>query len=343
MYVRAHLLLPLLLSLFLLVVLMSTSTASSSAPTGDVVKLINAFRGLPRAEQATFLAQIDPQVLSSNNIRYPEMPPWYLSLRAQPNSVVVDEYVPEYNDEAWRLSPESGFGGTDLMHSSSRSPVRVLQYTLLKAPEGVEKDALPYPRLVGAAYFSEAAEGHKGLCHGGSMCALCDDALGWIGFCADGSVRPWAGYTVQVLAYVCTHAYIMLGTTLFLTLFLTLLHKVDTTLKKSVPTGSLLKIEAWVERREGPRKVWAECRLSDADDGTVYCTGKGLVLLKPEYATAGPTATIATATAPATATATATATVTATATETETETATVAATDSDSDVRDKNGAKKPKL
>jgi hypothetical protein len=57
---------------------------------------------------------------------------------------------------------------------------------------------------------------------------------------------------------------------------------VDTTLKKSVPTGSLLKVEAWVERREGPRKIWASCRLTDAD-GTVYCTGKGLVLLKPEF------------------------------------------------------------
>jgi hypothetical protein len=66
------------------------------------------------------------------------------------------------------------------------------------ADADADTDPLPYPRLVGAAYFSEAAEGHQHLCHGGSMCALCDDALGWMGFCADGSVRPWAGYTVQV-------------------------------------------------------------------------------------------------------------------------------------------------
>jgi hypothetical protein len=36
----------------------------------------------------------------------------------------------------------------------------------------------PGPSLVGFVYFSKQAESHKGLCHGGSMCALMDDAIG---------------------------------------------------------------------------------------------------------------------------------------------------------------------
>jgi len=197
---------------FLLVTLvLMLASGSSPAASGDVLKLINAFKGMPRADQVTFLQQIQPLPTQS-----PALPQWYLTLRAQPGAVVVDDLVREYTDEAWRLSPESGFGGTDLIHCASRSPVRILQYTLLKAPapraaeqsNGADADADPlkYPRLVGAAYFSEAAEGHQHLCHGGSMCALCDDALGWMGFCADGSVRPWAGYTVQVRrTSLCTY------------------------------------------------------------------------------------------------------------------------------------------
>lgn len=39
---------------------------------------------------------------------------------------------------------------------------------------------------------------YTGLCHGGSFCALMDDAIGWMGFCVSGAVKPWSGYTVQV-------------------------------------------------------------------------------------------------------------------------------------------------
>ncbi len=82
-----------------------------------------------------------------------------------------------------------------------------------------------------------------------------DDAIGWMGFCVSGSCRPWSGYTVQV----------------------------NTSLKKSVAVGSVLRLEAWVKKREGARKFWISTRLSDpSDENCVYCEGEGLFLLSPE-------------------------------------------------------------
>ncbi len=93
------------------------------------------------------------------------------------------------------------------------------------------------------------------------MCALMDDCIGWMGFCSDvqAGPRPWSGFTVQI----------------------------DTSLKKSVKVGQLLQVEAWIERRDGPRKVWVGCRLFDplSPTETVHCTAKGLFLLSPEYVT----------------------------------------------------------
>ena len=58
--------------------------------------------------------------------------------------------------------------------------------------------------------------------------------------------------------------------------------QIDTSLKKSVSVGSLLKIEAWIERREGSRKVWICSKLTDPVDGTLHCSARGLFLLSPE-------------------------------------------------------------
>ena len=111
----------------------------------------------------------------------------------------------------WRVDEnrlDDGFHGSDFCHSSS-SPVRIIQYLLLS--KGVEDlassssssstDPLPslsYPRLVAPVLFTPRAESGRGYCHGGSMCAVMDDAIGWMGFCASGECRPWEGFTVQV-------------------------------------------------------------------------------------------------------------------------------------------------
>eukprot|EP01034_Spumella_vulgaris_P031597 gene31597-39033_t len=120
--------------------------------------------------------------------------------------------------------------------------------------ENSEINETDFPKIIGPAFFSAKAESHKGLCHGGSFCALMDDAIGWMGFCVSGEVRPWTGYTVQV----------------------------NTSLKKSVRVGSTLKLEAWVNRKEGARKYWITSRLSDPLTGDVHCEAEGLCLLSPE-------------------------------------------------------------
>lgn len=159
--------------------------------------------------------------------------------------------IREWDDEEWRLT-EGGFSGRDFCHSKQAS-VRIVNYALLP-PRSVVED--PFPRLVGPTYFSPLSESHRGLCHGGSFCALMDDVIGWLGFCVSGCVMPWSGYTVQV----------------------------NTSLKKSVKVGSVLRLESWVSHQEGPRKYWIHARLSDPDSKDVHCEGNGLFLLNPEHA-----------------------------------------------------------
>ena len=239
----------------------SQTTDGDGGGDDEVRNLLQSIRRLAPNQQTLLLQQLAIGTQSSTPIAYPTLPLWYEVIKAQANVVVVDDSVREYRDEMWRLR-DGGFSGTDLMHSQSRAACRVLEYLLI--PNELTNEPESGPRLIGAAYFSEASEGHKGKCHGGSMCALCDDALGWIGFCAEGNVpKPWSGYTVQV----------------------------DVSLKKPVIVGSLLRIEAWIERREGPRKIWACCKLVDPETEQVHCTAKGLFLLSPEYITPPPTTT----------------------------------------------------
>lgn len=191
---------------------------------------------------------IDSQVVSGKI-------PWIDFLKSNYQGKVVT--LREWRDEEWRKDPNGGgFSGTDFCHSKT-SAVQIQEYLLFSKSDShlLSKSCeLEYPFLVGAAFFSEKCESHRGLCHGGTFCALMDDAIGWMGFCFSGEVRPWCGYTVQV----------------------------NTALKKAVKIGSVLKLESWVLRREGKRKVWISSRLVDPESGDVHCEGEGLFLLSPE-------------------------------------------------------------
>ena len=138
--------------------------------------------------------------------------------------------------------------GYDYCHSKSAS-VRVMEYILIKS------ETETFPRLFAPVHFTPKSESHKGKCHGGSMCAVMDDALGWMGFSYGTEILPWSGYTVQV----------------------------NTSLKKPVDVGSILKLEAWVDRLEGTRKVWVKARLSNGDTNEIHCEGEGLFLKSPEF------------------------------------------------------------
>lgn len=198
------------------------------------------------------------------------LPVWFQELSQHPEAKPLN--VQEWVDEEWRVK-EGGFQGYDFCHSR-QAAVRVVDYIMLPAGNGMtdakqEKDVNVhslgsekgsteqfFPRLVGVAYFSPRAESHRGLCHGGSFCALMDDIIGWLGFCTSGEVRPWSGYTVQV----------------------------NTALRKPVKVGSVLRLEAWVDRKEGNRKYWIKSKLIDHDSGEVHCEGDGLFLASKEQA-----------------------------------------------------------
>lgn len=237
---------------------MSSAATSSS-------RIDHILRSMPELS-ADSLKKLEQLLLETITIPsaldYPPLPDWFEAIKRSSDDVIlVDTGVHDVDrDEDWRLN-EGGYSGTDLIHSSSRAPCRVLEYCLLPSvSDSVTTDSNDiHPRLIGCAYFSEAAEGHKGLIHGGAMCALMDDCIGWMGFCSDlkAGPRPWSGFTVQI----------------------------DTTLKKPVKVGSLLQVEAWIEKREGPRKVWVGCRLVDPSSPTetVHCTARGLFLLSPEF------------------------------------------------------------
>jgi len=180
---------------------------------------------------------------------------WFEKLKLLPSGKILS--VPEWSDETWRQSPDGGgFMGTDFCHSAE-SAVRILDYILFDkdSKEILSKNVdLEFPFLVGAVNFTNKCESHRGLCHGGTFCALMDDAIGWMGFCVSGEVKPWCGYTVQV----------------------------NTALKKPVKIGSTLQLESWVVRKEGLRKFWISSRLMDPQSKDVHCEAEGLFLLSAD-------------------------------------------------------------
>ncbi len=185
-------------------------------------------------------------------------PHWFEGLKSIGGSKIVE--VQEWQDHNWRES-DGGFHGHDFCHSSA-SAVRILDYILVPpSPAKEEEPAAEFPMLVGAVHFSPRAESHRGLCHGGSMCAVMDDAIGWCGFCSSVKggddeflVRPWNGFTVQV----------------------------NTALLKPVPVGAMLRLEARVMRKEGARKHWIEAQLMHPETREVHCRAEGLFLLNKE-------------------------------------------------------------
>ena len=152
--------------------------------------------------------------------------------------------LPEWdNGTEWRR--KNGFKGSDYVHDACAA-MHVPRYYLRGVAGGVGS------KLVGAAHFGPGAESHRGLCHGGTMCSLMDDVIGWTGVCATGVCKPWSGFTVQI----------------------------NTALKKPVEVGSWLRLEGEIVKING-RKVSVKARLLLGAD--VHCEAEGLVVLKKSY------------------------------------------------------------
>jgi acyl-coenzyme A thioesterase PaaI-like protein len=130
--------------------------------------------------------------------------------------------------------------------------VRILEYRVqyprITGGEGT--------KLTGIVHFTPKAESHMGFCHGGSMCSIMDDAIGWIGFCVTGECKPWTGFTVQI----------------------------NTSLMKPVKVGQILLLQIKIDKVER-RKVFASAELIDPeesmDDGSecIHAKGDGLVIV----------------------------------------------------------------
>ena len=221
-----------LLSLELCVPLLTMDTITLNVPTLPCVGLA-AVAGLLACKL------IAPQRRAEDTERGP-LPAWLDELEDDKEYERI--HLPEWDNGAvWRR--KNGFKGSDYVHGA-RAAVHVPRYYLRGVAGGVGS------KLVGAAHFGPGAESHRGLCHGGTMCSLMDDVVGWTGFCATGVCEPWSGFTVQI----------------------------NTSLKKPVEVGSWLRLEGEITAIDG-RKVSVKARLLRVDCA-IHCEAEGLVVLK---------------------------------------------------------------
>lgn len=180
-----------------------------------------------------------------------DVPPWIDQWRddwGEPLS------VPEWEDvDSYRA--KNGWQGRDLVHDP-HAPVRVLEYFVTYGPgvPGLARGGVD-TTLTGIAHFTSRAESHQGFCHGGSMCSLMDDIIGWCGFLTTGKCLPWTGFTVQI----------------------------NTSLKKPIRVNSYLLIRAKITNIER-RKVSITAELMDPaaePNNNTHAIGEGLVILNP--------------------------------------------------------------
>ena len=202
-------------------------------------------RGLVAGAAAAAAACALLELLRRRRRRRGPPPAWFAALASDPGLARVA--LPEWdNGPAWRR--RNGFKGSDYAHGPDAA-VHVAGYFLAGVPGGVGST------LTGAVHFGPGAESHRGLCHGGTMCTVMDDVVGWTGFCSTGDCVAWSGFTVQV----------------------------NTKLSAPVPVGAWLRVDGAVTSVEG-RKVRIAARLvtpaAGGADELVHCEGEGLVVLK---------------------------------------------------------------
>jgi len=161
--------------------------------------------------------------------------------------------VPELEDDAFAYRGKNGWQGKDLIHDIS-APVRIREYWVKwgqgQGIEGFSKGGVGTV-LTGVVVYTERAESHIGYCHGGSMCSVLDDVIGWCAFLTTGKCVPWSGFTVQI----------------------------NTSLKKPIKVKSTLLVRGVIKSIER-RKVSVEAELiNPATGNTIHASGIGLVVL----------------------------------------------------------------
>mmetsp|Transcript_29780 Transcript_29780/g.53880 ORF Transcript_29780/g.53880 Transcript_29780/m.53880 type:complete len:216 (-) Transcript_29780:788-1435(-) len=159
---------------------------------------------------------------------------------------------PENKNEHEGYREKNGWKGRDYLHCKS-APVRIADYFISYSNGhgvvGLDKGGVGTV-LTGIVHFTEKAESHQGLCHGGSMCSVFDDAIGWCAMFVTGTCQPWSGFTVRV----------------------------NTSLKSPIRVSSILLVKATIVNVER-RKVSIQVELMDPSDDTIHAEGEGLVVM----------------------------------------------------------------
>lgn len=183
------------------------------------------------------------------------LPDWYERLSCTwGEKVIVSEWEEEDESTTTGYRKQNGWKGKDLIHDKDAS-VYIPQYYVQYGSQndngatGLARGGVG-TRLTGAVYFSERAESHKGFCHGGSMCSVMDDVIGWVSFMVTGSCQPWSGFTVQI----------------------------NTSLQKPIPVRTTLMVIGEIKRIER-RKVFIEASLVDPVDDSQHAKAEGIVVL----------------------------------------------------------------
>ena len=223
-----------------------------------------------------------------SSLRLPLLPDWVQTGRKEGsnwgNKLRVLEWEDD-NDNTYRT--KNGWKGNDLVHDKN-SPVRILDYYVKygqgilnnsidnnnknkdpadpETPQQEEEDQetkstrTPHcsrggvgTTLTGVVHFTKQAESHQGYCHGGSMCSVLDDVIGWVGFLVTGECVPWSGFTVQV----------------------------NSKLQRPVHVDSILLVQAKIINIER-RKISIEAVILDPnneENNSIHATGTGLVVV----------------------------------------------------------------
>lgn len=203
------------------------------------------------------------------------LPDWALTGKSEGSSWGEPLEVLEWQNDGGEYRNNNGWKGSDLIHDK-HSAVRVLEYYVNYGP-GItpldessretkgNTDAKPSIRyknftkggvgttLTGIVHFTKRAESHKGYCHGGSMCSIMDDVIGWVGFLVTGECLPWSGFTVQI----------------------------NSKLQRPVHVDSILLVQAEITKVER-RKVSIEAVIKDPkdpNDDCIHATAEGLVVV----------------------------------------------------------------
>ncbi|KAL7573693.1 hypothetical protein ACA910_007735 [Epithemia clementina (nom. ined.)] len=249
----------------------------------------------------------EPQGMSTER----EEPDWLIRQRQNSKELWGERLVlPEWQDEQ-DFRAKNGWQGRDLIHDVD-SPVRITEYYVRygngqglpklshhhNQQEGAESTVTETTatdgglcrggvgtQLTGIVQFTPRAESHRGYCHGGSMCSVLDDVIGWCGFVVTGQFLPWSGFTVQINTSL--QKPIAVGTTLLVRARVTDIERRKVSIAAEIVAPAIASriIDNYDDRigdREGKEQQ---------EDETIFASGTGLVVLNkgvlPAFATTG--------------------------------------------------------